>query len=105
MSWTSKEGIQGPHTERLHGSVERVTFHSEQSGFCVLRVKVRCHRDLVTVVGTAASITSGEYIECEGIRVNDRQHGLQFRAQQLCVVPPTTFEGIEKYQGSCTVVA
>ena len=27
-------------TERLTGSVEQVTFHSEESGFCVLRVKV-----------------------------------------------------------------
>jgi exodeoxyribonuclease V alpha subunit len=26
--------------ERLSGSVERVTFHSEESGFCVLRAKV-----------------------------------------------------------------
>src|SRR6266516_2860495 len=50
-------------TEQLTGAVERVTFHSEETGFCVLRVKVRGHRDLVTVVGTAATITPGEYIE------------------------------------------
>jgi len=50
-------------TERLSGSVERVTFHSEESGFCVLRAKVKGHRDLITVIGSAASITSGEYIE------------------------------------------
>ncbi len=39
-------------TEVLEGLVERVTFHSEESGFCVLRVKARGHRDLVTTVGT-----------------------------------------------------
>jgi len=49
--------------EQLMGAVERVTFHSEETGFCVLRVKVRGHRDLVAVVGTAATITPGEYIE------------------------------------------
>ena len=38
-------------TEVLAGPVERVTFHSPESGFCVLRVKARGHRDLVTVVG------------------------------------------------------
>jgi exodeoxyribonuclease V alpha subunit len=38
-------------TEALSGAVERVTFHSEETGFCVLRVKVRGHRDLITVVG------------------------------------------------------
>ena len=87
-------------TERLQGSVERVTFHSEESGFCVLRVKVRGQRDLVTVVGSAAVITAGEYVECEGLWNNDRQHGLQFKAQHLRVVPPSTLEGIEKYLGS-----
>lgn len=86
--------------ERLAGSVERVTFHSEESGFCVLRAKVKGHRDLVTVVGSAASITPGEFIECLGVWHNDRTHGLQFKARQLKVVPPSTVEGIEKYLGS-----
>jgi exodeoxyribonuclease V alpha subunit len=87
-------------TERLFGSVERVTFHSEESGFCVLRAKVKGERELITVIGSAASITPGEYIECIGIWTNDRTHGLQFKANQLKVVPPTTLEGIEKYLGS-----
>jgi exodeoxyribonuclease V alpha subunit len=86
--------------EHLAGSVERVTFHSEETGFCVLRVKVRGHRDLVTVVGTAPSISPGEYIEGAGCWVTDRTHGLQFKTTQLRVVPPTTLEGIEKYLGS-----
>jgi exodeoxyribonuclease V alpha subunit len=87
-------------TEHLTGAVERVTFHSEESGFCVLRVKVRGHRDLVTVVGTAATITPGEYIEGLGWWVTDRTYGLQFKTQHLRVVPPSTLEGIEKYLGS-----
>src|SRR5580704_7656545 len=36
--------------EPLAGLVERVTFHSAVSGFCVLRIKARGHRDLVTVL-------------------------------------------------------
>jgi exodeoxyribonuclease V alpha subunit len=87
-------------TEHLAGSVERVTFHSEETGFCVLRVKVRGHRDLVTIVGTAAAITPGEYVEGQGWWVTDRTHGLQFKTQHLRVVPPSTLEGIEKYLGS-----
>jgi len=89
-----------PTTEHLSGSIERVTFHSEQSGFCVLRVKVRGQRDLVTVIGSAASVTPGEYLECQGEWINDRQHGLQFKALQLRSVPPSTIEGIERYLGS-----
>jgi len=94
------EGPNDSQSERLQGSVERVTFHSEESGFCVLRVKAKGQRELVTLVGTAAVIAPGEYVECEGAWVNDRQHGLQFKAQRLRVVPPTTLEGIEKYLGS-----
>ncbi len=84
----------------LQGSIERVTFHSESSGFCVLRVNVKGYQDLVTVVGSAANVTAGEYIECMGSWVNDRQHGLQFKTKELKVIPPTTLEGIEKYLGS-----
>ena len=79
----------GTPTEALSGAVERVTFHSEETGFCVLRVKVRGHRDLVTVVGTAATITPGEYIDCEGWWVTDRTHGRQFKTVRLHVVPPS----------------
>jgi exodeoxyribonuclease V alpha subunit len=86
--------------ERLSGSVERVTFHSDESGFCVLRVKVKGHRELVIVIGSAASITPGEYVECVGTWHNDKTHGLQFKSSQLKVVPPSTLEGIEKYLGS-----
>ena len=86
--------------EALAGLVERVTFHSAESGFCVLRVKVRGQRDLVTVVGSAATISAGEFVQASGIWVNDRQHGLQFKAAFLKAAPPTTLEGIERYLGS-----
>ena len=42
-----------PPLEQLSGLVERVTFHNADSGFCVLRLKVRRERDLVTLVGHA----------------------------------------------------
>ncbi len=87
-------------TEALAGLVERVTYHNPESGFCVLRVKVRGQRDLVTVVGHAASISAGEWVQLSGSWINDRSHGLQFRASFLKATQPTTVEGIEKYLGS-----
>ena len=89
-----------PATEVLVGHVERVTFHSDESGFCVLRVKARGHRDLVTTVGHAAMISAGEWITASGEWVNDRHHGLQFRARFLKTSEPSSIEGIEKYLGS-----
>ena len=87
-------------TEPLQGLVERVTFHSEDTGFCVLQVKTRGRRDLATVVGNAASVNPGEQLDCRGAWVNDATYGLQFRADTLRVIPPTTLEGVEKYLGS-----
>ena len=87
-------------TEVLAGLVERVTFHSAESGFCVLRVKARGHRDLVTTVGHAAMISAGEWITASGVWFNDRNHGLQFKAQFLKTSAPSTIDGIEKYLGS-----
>ena len=87
-------------TEVLAGLVERVTFHSQESGFCVLRVKARGHRDLVTTVGHAAMISAGEWITASGIWLNDRNHGLQFKAHFLKTSAPSTLDGIEKYLGS-----
>ena len=86
--------------EPLSGLVERVTFHSSETGFCVLRVKVRGHRDLVTVLGSAADIHSGEYVQASGRWERHRDHGMQFRALFLQVTAPTSLEGIERYLGS-----
>jgi len=87
-------------TEVFAGLVERVTFHNDENGFCVLRVKARGKRDLITVVGHAATISAGEFIQASGEWSNDRTHGVQFRARFLKATPPTTVEGIEKYLGS-----
>ncbi|MHA3775371.1 SF1B family DNA helicase RecD2 [Verrucomicrobiota bacterium sgz303538] len=84
----------------LAGLIERVTFHSEETGFAVLRVKVQGHRDLVTVVGSLASVTAGEWVTAEGRWVRDKDHGLQLKAEFLKCTAPTSREGIEKYLGS-----
>ncbi len=86
--------------ETVSGLVERVTFHSPETGFCVLRVKVRGRRDLITLVGSAPSVQPGEYIHASGRWDNHREHGLQFRSDLLTITPPTTTEGIERYLGS-----
>ncbi len=86
--------------EPLSGLVERVTFHSQETGFCVLRVKVRGHRELVSVIGSAASVQPGEFIQCSGRWDNNRDHGMQFKTTFLKVMPPSSLDGIEKYLGS-----
>src|ERR1700678_1641736 len=86
--------------EVLAGLVERVTFHNDENGFCVLRAKARGHRDLVTVVGHAATISAGEWITAPGELINDRANGQQFKARFLRTSAPSSVDGIEKYLGS-----
>src|SRR5258705_4146256 len=78
-------------TEEIAGLIERVTFHNDESGFCVLRVRVRGHRDEITVIGSLPSVTAGEWLVAEGWWVRDKEHGLQFKA--TTTVPPSTAEG------------
>ena len=94
-----------PHNDHqplvnLQGSVERVTFHSEESGFFVVRVKCKGQRDLVTMTGSTPSITPGEFVDAHGVWFNDHRHGIQFQVKQIKTVTPNTIEGIEKYLGS-----
>jgi len=86
--------------DQLAGLVERVTFHNEETGFCVLRLNVRGERDLITLVGHAPSVTPGEYATASGNWVTDREHGRQFKAVFVKIAPPHTLSGIERYLGS-----
>ena len=93
--------VQPPsEREPLAGLVERVTFHNADNGFCILCIKARGHRELVTVLGAAPSIAAGEYIQASGTWENNREHGLQFRAAFLHTAAPASAEGMEKYLGS-----
>ncbi|MGA0093485.1 MAG: ATP-dependent RecD-like DNA helicase [Chthoniobacterales bacterium] len=84
----------------LSGLVERVTFHNEDTGFVVLKIKVKGRRDLVPVVGTVAAVSPGEWITAEGRWERNRDHGMQLRATEIRCQAPTSLEGIEKYLGS-----
>jgi exodeoxyribonuclease V alpha subunit len=89
--------LESPTREVLAGLVERVTFHNAENGFCVLRIKARGHRELITVIGHAAVIAAGEWVTASGEWVNDRTHGQQFKSRFMRTSAPTSIEGIEKW--------
>jgi len=86
--------------EKIAGLIERVTFRSEESGFCVLKVKVKGHKDFVNVVGNIPNIVAGEWLNAEGKWLVDSTYGQQFKAEILKTCQPDTLDGIEKYLGS-----
>ncbi|WP_304407542.1 helix-hairpin-helix domain-containing protein, partial [Turicimonas muris] len=86
--------------QKLTGLVERVTFHSEESGYCVIKIKVKGERELATVVGHTPAVSPGEFVSCSGDWIYNREYGRQFQSVFLNVYPPATKQGIEKYLGS-----
>ena len=94
------EPVPGGPDDALSGQVERVTFHNEETGFCILKVKVQGRKEPVAVLGTLPSVSPGEWVTAQGTWERDRDHGIQLKAEKLKTQPPTSLEGIEKYLGS-----
>ena len=92
--------MQSNNLEKIAGLIERVTFHSEESGFCVLKVKVKGHKDFVSIIGNIPNITAGEWLNAEGQWIIDSNYGQQFKAETLNTCKPNTLDGMEKYLGS-----
>lgn len=86
--------------ELMTGVVDRVTFHNEETGFCVLRIKPQAGRGSVSLVGHSPPMCEGEFVRAEGHWVEDPRHGRQFRASEISISAPSTVEGIERYLGS-----
>ncbi len=80
----NKTAPEAAEREPLSGLVERVIFHSAETGFCILRGK----RELVTVLGSAAELHAGEHVQASGHWEQHREHGPQFRALFLQVTRP-----------------
>ena len=94
------QNTTSPDREVLSGLIDRVVFHNAESGFCVLRVQARGHKDLQAVVGHSPAVSPGEWITASGQWVNDTAHGLQFEASFIKTSAPDSQGGIEKYLGS-----
>ncbi len=84
----------------LSGTVERVVFYSEETGYCVLRVNATGRKRVATVVGHAQSIGPGEWITATGEWVLHPKYGEEFRASFLKASPPSTKTGIQAYLSS-----
>src|SRR5216683_5023940 len=86
--------------EQLQGIVERVTFHSEESGYTVLRFNLPGERELVTVIGSFPEIHAGQTLRLTGYYREHPKYGRQFQCLHAQETKPATLTGLEKYLGS-----
>lgn len=87
-------------SELLQGVVERLTYHSAESGYAVARFKTPRTRELITVVGNFANIQAGQTLQLSGFWKDHPKFGPQFQVTQYRETKPATLTGIEKYLGS-----
>lgn len=91
--------------ETLEGNVERITYYSSETGYCVMRIvpnqlRLGKRDQLITVIGTMPELQPGEQVKVTGVWMNHPVHGLQFKAETLVQLRPATLEGIRRYLGS-----
>lgn len=84
----------------LRGVVERVTYHTEESGYCVLKIRLQHGGDLVTLLGNTPRVVPGEEIEARGTWVENAEYGRQFKSDQIKLNRPKTLDGLVQYLGS-----
>lgn len=86
--------------EDLQGVIERLTYHSEESGYTVARLKAPRTSELITIVGNFANIQAGQTLHLEGTWRDHPKYGQQFQVVKYRETKPATLTGLEKYLGS-----
>lgn len=93
--------------ETLEGTIERITFHNEETGYTVLRLKPRKvlpgqtdREGLSTVVGSFQRLNTGEEVSFKGEWMTHPQYGKQFKAAEVQALEPDTFPGLVRYLSS-----
>lgn len=86
--------------EVLRGLVDRVVFHNEDNGYCILKIVPAGRQDVVSLIGKAPRVVAGEEFEARGVWEPNRDFGPQFKAEDIKLRRPDSLAGIERYLGS-----
>lgn len=84
--------------ENLIGTVEDISFYSDDSGFTV--AEINTGDEGVTVVGVLGELMVGAEIECQGVWVMHPSFGRQFKAETATQKLPADVGGILRYLSS-----
>ena len=84
----------------IQGQLEKITYVNEENGYTIAKIKVKGHRELVTIAGNLFSVNPGEVLKLKGIWYNHPKYGEQIKVTSYESVIPATVKGIERYLGS-----
>ena len=94
--------------ETLDGTIERVTYYNPENGYSVIKIipdgivmKSAVAQDgTIAVVGSMPELNPGETVQFEGEWVDNQRYGMQFRAETVTPILPTSKRGITNYLSS-----
>ncbi|WP_322821368.1 ATP-dependent RecD-like DNA helicase [Chloroflexus sp.] len=86
--------------QQLDGTLERITFQSDNDGYTVAQLRPVGKRHTVTIVGNLPGVQPGEQLSLEGEWRDHPNHGRQFHVQRYRSRLPATVDGIRRYLGS-----
>ena len=88
-------------TESISGIVKRVTFHSVETGWSVLKITpFDKPREEIAVTVHQSKVFAGATMDFYGQWVNHPTYGRQFKAQRVEEQKPASAHALEKYLGS-----
>lgn len=82
----------------IEGIVETVVFRNDDNGYTIC--KLRCDKEVVTIVGTIPFINESQEYSVQGEWTVHPKFGKQFKIEGIHEIIPTTTSGIEKYLAS-----
>ncbi len=83
----------------LDGTIERLVFKNEDSGYIIARFETLGHEH-VTIVGELGDLIEGQPLRLRGQWVVDKKYGRQFKVVTYQPKSPETLLGIERFLGS-----
>lgn len=87
--------------ESIIGIVQRITFHSEETGWSVLQVSpAYSPNETITVTVHQSQVFAGATIEFKGEWTTHKKFGEQFKATETTERKPASAAALEKYLGS-----
>ncbi len=82
----------------IEGIVETIVFRNDDNGYTIC--KLRCDKEVVTIVGTIPFINESQEYSVQGEWTVHPKFGKQFKIESIHEIIPTTTSGIEKYLAS-----
>ena len=84
----------------IQGQLEKISYINEENGYTIAKMKVKGHKELITITGNLLPVTPGEILKLKGIWYNHPKYGEQIKVTSYESVIPATAKGIERYLGS-----